>query len=179
MDGSGNLYAGNGYTDHTVTKLNSQATPIATWGTGGKYAAGVAYDGAGNIYVANYQDNSIQQYSTAGVPGISWTNLNNPWGMTINGGTLYAGGILNFKLTSYDLSGTFLNEWGLGSNCECVGVDGLGRIYAGGGGIVQRFNSSGLLQTQWNVPYCYGIGFDASNNIYIADFYNGVRIFSP
>lgn len=182
MDGSGNLYAANGGTDYSVTKLNSQATPVATWTTGGKYAAGVAYDGTSNIYVTNYENNSIQQYSTSGTLGNSWADSNSPYGLAVNGGLIYAGGDLatNTQLNVYNSSGVSQGGWAISALCTCLGVDGLERIYVGGDGLVQRFSTGGLLQTQWNVADCDGIGFDSSNNIYISDpDIESIRVFTP
>jgi len=152
VDGSGNAYVTGG-TDSTtfpgitggsaqstlggssdafVTKINAAGTAV-TWSTylgdsGDDVGTGIAVDGSGNVYVAGNTNST----SFPGVTGgsIQSTNAGN-------------GDVFVTKLNSTGTSvtwSTFLGDSDLDvTSFGCLGVDGSGNVYVGGGTLSTSF----------------------------------------
>src|SRR5215467_12246859 len=60
--------------------------------TGLSLPNGLAFDASGNLYVANYGDNTIEKFTPDGVGSVfANTGLNGPWGLVFDkAGNLYA-----------------------------------------------------------------------------------------
>lgn len=179
VDAFGNLYVSD-----TANDIIRRITPGGNVGTlaGAALAAdsvdgptnvarfnqprGIALDAAGNLYVADFGNDTIREISSAGVvttiagrPGIVGTQdgigtnalFNSPSGMTIDGaGNLYVVEVGNNTVRKIAPNGTVSTLAGLAG-------------YAGsqdGVGSAARFRSPG------------GITIDASGNLYVADFQN-------
>jgi sugar lactone lactonase YvrE len=72
---------------------NGQGAVFASTGANGPGPEGLAFDGAGNLYVANYWNNAIYKFAPNGSGGIfasTGSGYNDPFGLAFANGTLYA-----------------------------------------------------------------------------------------
>jgi kumamolisin len=126
------------------------------------YPSGVAVDGSGNLYVADYGNNQIREVTPGGVVSTPYGNLQGNFG-SANG----SGNNAYFK-TPND-----------------VAIDGSGNLYvADTGNSIIRKISNGYVSTlagggdQFNGPG--GIAVDGSGNVYVADSGNDtIREITP
>jgi len=176
VDGSGNVYVadyGNALVRKitpagVVTTLAGMAGVTGTnngTGTAARFngPAGVAVDGSGNVYVAEYDNNAIRKITRAGVvstlagrPGTSGTNngtgtaarFNSPVGVAVDAsGSVYVADTGNHAIRKISPAGVVTNLAGL------VGTSGTND----GVGAAARFNSP------------EGVAVDGSNYVYVAD----------
>ena len=176
VDGSGNIYVGNGA---HMTEFNPQATPVVTWApTFG--AIGVAVDVSNNVYVTDWTT-ILEKRSSSGAFLLEWTVPGYPYGITVDGSVLFIAGAGSHQLMTYDLAGTWpINQWSIATGGHGLAPDGLGNIYVSGVfGPAQRFTESGVLQTQWGNFSSMGIAVDSNHNVYVADINYGIYVFSP
>ncbi len=76
---------------------------------------GLAFDAAGNLFVSNYDDNSIQKFTSGGVSSVFATGLNGPLGLAFDSaGNLYAANYGN----------------GTGNTIVRFTPDGVGSVFA-------------------------------------------------
>ena len=184
VDGSGNIYIVDN-NNNVIRKVSTSGviSTVAGNGTGGysgdgaaatsaklQYPTGVAVDGSGNIYIADFNNNRIRKVSTSGV--ISTVAGNGTAGYSGDGGAA----------TSAQLFQPF-----------GVAVDGSGNIYIAeqGNNVIRKVSTSGIISTvagngtagysgdgaaatsaQLNIPH--GVAVDGSGNIYIVDLNNQV-----
>jgi prepilin-type N-terminal cleavage/methylation domain-containing protein len=176
IDGSGNFWVTDAY-NNRVQKLNSSGSwvltipsgcpdsdvPACPSGTGnGQFnnPDGIAIDSSGNIWVTDYNNNRVEEFSSsgsflmgigAGYSGVSGTigssgtgngQFNAPNGISIDSSGNVWVADLNSRVQEFNSSGTYLNQLGNGSN-GC----GLGQL---------------------NNPI--SIAFDASGNAWVTDW---------
>ncbi len=182
VDGSGNLYIAD-YQNSVVEKVTSSGTLsifAGVVGHGGPPTAGpatssdlspygVAVDGSGNVYVADYNNNMVEEVSSSGT-------------LSIIAGIVSGGAPTPGPATSSDLGSP-----------QGVAVDGSGNVYIAdaGNSVVEKVSSSGTLSifagvvgqsgaptpgpaTSSNLYYPEGVAVDGSGNVYIADAGNDV-----
>jgi DNA-binding beta-propeller fold protein YncE len=142
---------------------------------------GIAVDGAGNLYIADYNNNAIKEWAAANntVTTLVSSNLNNPYGVAVDGsGNVYIA----------DYGDNAIKVWSAHSNTvatlvpssaglngpAAVAVDGAGNVY-----IADYYNNAikkwtrandgltTLVGTGLNGPE--GVAVDAAGNVYIAD----------
>ncbi len=185
LDGSGNIYVTNQGYDYatgsyyfvtvyppvgssTGTLNESPTATIGGSNTGLSEPGGIAFDGSGNIYVSNYNNNTVTVYPpvgsstgtlnespTAAISG-SNTGLEGPARIAFDGsGNIYVTNLNNGTVTVYPPLGSStgtLNE----SPTAAIGGSNTG------------------------LSYPTGIALDASGNIYVTNFYNGtVTVYPP
>ena len=192
-DGAGNLYIAD-HDNHRIRRVDSTGT-ITTiagtreWGFGGDGGpavqaqldapAGVAIDGAGNLYIADLNSQRIRKVDYAGtittVAGLSElrgfggggfsgdgslaieAQLNTPTGVATDGAdNLYIADRNNNRIRKVDSTGVITT------------VVGSGEPGFGGGG----FSGDGGLATEAHLKLPYGVALDGSGNLYIADSRN-------
>ncbi len=209
-DTNGNIYVGGNFSipgqanANAVAKWNgsswsSLGSGLAGAGTDGKgpYVTAMAFDAAGNLYVAG-------DFSIAG--GVNATNIakwnGSSWstaGSGINGivsslsqdtqGNIYAGG--NFT-TAGNVSASGVAKWngnswaplgpGVGGTVSAIAADASGNVYAGGifttAGNTNALNVAKWDGARWS-PLGVGVGgpvsallFDKSENLYVAGTFN-------
>ena len=129
---------------------------------------GITIDAAGNMYIADEENNSIRKVSTSGIittiagngiagfnsDNIAATNaeLNYPTGVAIDAaGNIYISDYQNYRVR-------MINSSGIISTFAGAGIDG----YSGDNGPASNAKISGPL----------GVAVDASGNLYIADYIN-------
>jgi sugar lactone lactonase YvrE len=126
------------------------------------YPSGIAIDSSGNLYIADYSNNSIREVTPAGV-------VSTPYGSSAGqaGETNGAGGSARFNTPN------------------AVAIDNAGHLYVAdtGNNIIRKI-AGGVVTTlagannQFNDPA--GIAVDASGNVYVADTGNDtIRKITP
>jgi tripartite motif-containing protein 71 len=160
---------------------------------------GIALDGHGNLYVAEFDDNIIYRYSTSGKllaqwggPGSGPGQLGRPDKLAFDAqGDLYVtevgpayGG--NSRIQKFSPGGTPLAQWGTDGtrpgqfkNPIGIAVNQQGDIYVSeeGGDRVQRLSAIGQPLTQWGTlgsgpgqfNVPYDLTLDASGNVYVSE----------
>ncbi|GJQ58203.1 MAG: hypothetical protein SCALA701_10040 [Candidatus Scalindua sp.] len=182
VDLSGNIFIAD-YYNHRVRKVDTSGiiTTVAGNGTRGysgdgdtsvdarlNYPIGIAVDGTGNVYIADYYNNRIRKVDTAGIittvagngiRGYSGdggpaadAELYYPEGVALDtSGNLYIADGSNHRIRKVDVSGVITTVAGIGT-----------RGYSGDGGpadAAQLYKPS-------------GVSVDTIGNLYIADYYN-------
>ncbi|HZZ20828.1 MAG TPA: hypothetical protein VFE25_15750, partial [Opitutaceae bacterium] len=187
VDGSGNVYvadSGNSSirkisaSGAVTTFAGSSGSSGSSDGTGGaaRFNApeAVAVDTAGNVYVADTNNNTIRKITSGGTvttlagaagqtgssdgPGGS-ARFNGPYALAVDtNGNVYVADLFNATIRKIDTSGNVTTLAG------AAGKTG----FADGTGAVARFNQP------------YGIAVDSSGFVYVADTYNrAIRMVSP
>ena len=187
VDGAGNLYIADTY-NQRIRKVDSTGT-ITTVAGPGEFGflgdggpateallaapTGVATDGAGNLYIADRNNNRIRKVDSTGTittiagsgeygfdrGGFSGdggpateAQLAVPWGVALDGaGNLYIADSRNHRIRKVDSSGTITT------------VAGTGEFGFGGDG-------GPAVQARLDFPT--GVATDGAGNLYIADTYN-------
>jgi DNA-binding beta-propeller fold protein YncE len=148
---SGNPNTGNG----AVYALAPAATPtpITSWtsynGTTLSYPGGIALDSTGNVYVADSNNGMLEEFGPAGATMAAWSG---------NGSVAPVAVALDSSNNVYVADGNNAEIWVLGPG------------------------PSFTVSTSWYLPVnssfqngnlsFYGLAVDASNNVYVADYYN-------
>jgi DNA-binding beta-propeller fold protein YncE len=160
---------------------------------------GIALDGHGNLYVAEFDDNLIYKYSTSGKllaqwggPGSGPGQLGRPDKLAFDAqGNLYVtevgpayGG--NSRIQKFSPTGTPLAQWGTDgsapgqfNNPIGIAVDRQGNIYVSeeAGARVQKLSSLGRPLTKWGTPGSgpgqfnvpYDLALDTTGNVYVSE----------
>src|SRR5262245_4095061 len=92
------------------------------------------------------------------------------------------------RIAKFTSDGVLIKKWNTGAICRGIAVDSSDNVWVTSGNIgdsnylVQEFTSDGVLITQWNsagndgvnIPTYngYGMAFDSSGKLYIADTFN-------
>ena len=178
VDGSGNIYVANTW-DHTIRKITAAGVVTTLAGSAGvagsadgtgnaaRFAnpTGVAVDGVGNVYVADYSNNPIRKITVAGV-------------VTTLAGLAGGSG-------SPDGTGSAARFYQPGG----VAVDGSGNVYvADYGSTIRKITAGGVVTTLAGSPGVSGsadgtgsaarfyrpsgVAVDGAGNVYVADYYN-------
>ena len=135
----------------TIGLVNAQGTAAEF-----NYPSGVALDGSGNVFVADYSNNNIREVAPDGMVTTPYGSLTGKAG-TANG----SGNGALFK------------------SPNGVAVDGSGNIYVAdtGNNVIREMSngtSSTLVDTSYGLSGPQGITVDGSGNVYIADTGNDV-----
>ena len=187
VDGNGNVYIAD-YSNELVRKISPAGVVTSLAGTAGVAGtnngtataarfngpAGVAVDGSGNVYVADYQNHGIREITPAGVVttlagrlGTAGTNngtgtaarFNNPLGVAVDAsGSVYVGDSGNHAIRKITPGGVVTTLAGLvGTSGTNDGVGAAARFY-----------------------YPEGVAVDGSNYVYVADAGNScIRKVAP
>ena len=191
VDEAGNLYIADGV-NHRIRKVDAAGTITTVAGTGesGWWAGGfggdggpatearldtptgVTVDGAGNLYIAGFQNHRIRKVDAAGtITTVAGTGeggfggdggpatearLTWPCRVTVDGaGNLYIADLGNHRIRKVDAAGTITT----------VAGTGIG---------------DGWPATEAQLIWPYGVTVDGGGNLYIADTgYNRIRVLTP
>jgi sugar lactone lactonase YvrE len=188
FDASGNLY----FSDHNnnkVRKINTAgiiSTVVGT-GTAGYNNDGIsaitaqlngpsqlAFDAAGNLYIADFNNNRVRMVNTSGT--ISTVAGNGVSGYTGNGGPATAANLNHPAGLAIDAAGNlYLSDNGNGF-IRMVNTTGAISTIAGSGTSLPLNGDGGL--AKWaTFSSAMGLAIDFKGNLYIADEYNNaIRI---
>lgn len=151
-DGTGNLYVS--FSNHTIRKIDSSGTRVATLGTSWSNAPGsfmspkgIAVSGT-SLYVAEYS--RAQKLSLAGASELIYACLSDDDGYLLypqnlaldSSGNIYVSDFNNYRIQKFAADGTFLAKWG---------SQGTGNGY-------------------FNQPW--GLAIDVDGNVYVSDYQN-------
>ena len=181
-DGSGNLYIADTWNSR-IRKVNSAGTitTVAGDGTAGfsgdgaaataarlSYPSGVVLDGAGNLYIADWQNGRIRKVDTAGI--ITTVAGDGGVGFSGDGGAATAAQLSGPRGVAVDGSGNlYIADY---SNHRIRKVNSAGVISTVAGSGTAGFSGDGgaAMAAQLNFPS--GVALDALGNLYIAEWVN-------
>jgi NHL repeat len=184
VDSAGNLYLVDNYT--RIRKVSSGViTTVAGNGTGG-YSGdgvpatsasispwGVAVDGAGSLYIADFSNNRVRKVSGGIITTVAGTGVS---GFSGDGGPATSAQISYATSVAVDSTGNLY-----------IGDAGNYRIRKVAGGIISTIAGNGLYSysgdggpaTEAQLSYVSGLAADAAGNLYISDPGSGrVRVVS-
>jgi YVTN family beta-propeller protein len=189
QDQTGNYYVSDEL-KHRIRKITPAGTITTYAGTGicgynGEnipakkamlcYPAGLAFDSAGNLYVADSGSQRVRKISPKGtITTIAGSGVN---GYTGNGGPAISAALSGPRQIAFDSAGNiYISEL---TNNVIRKVDSSGTISLFAGSGVAGFGGDGGPATSATLYWPRGIAFDSSGNFYIADSNNRrVRIVS-
>jgi sugar lactone lactonase YvrE len=158
---------------------------------------GIAFDGAGYVYVADSQNDRIQKFSTDGRFVAKWGStgtgkgrFQHPWSIAVDStGNVYVTDALNSRVQKFSAGGQFLTQWGKAGSGDGqfslpagIAVDSSGMVYVSdyGNDCIQKFDSNGQFLSklgssgtgdgQFFAPA--GLAVDSAGNLYVADSEN-------
>ncbi len=190
LDAAGNMYIADTF-NYRVRKVatNGVITTVAGKGTYGysgdggaainaafRRITGVALDAAGNLYIADYQNQRIRKvvngvvttvagtgtvpYSGDGGPATS-AQIHDPLGVAVDSaGNIYIADELNSRIR------------------KVTAATGIITTVAGNG--TRGYSGDGGPATSGEVNWPYGVAVDGSGNVYVADYWNqAIRTLVP
>ncbi len=182
IDGSGNLYIADAL-NHRIRKVatNGIITTVAGNGTvnyggdGGPATAaslynpvGVAFDGTGNFYIADQQNQRIRKVATSGV--ITTVAGNGLFTFGGDGGAATAANLANPSGVAVDGTGNLYIADALNRRIRKVATNGIITTVAGNGTV--GFSGDGGAATAASLNNPVGVAVDGTGNLYIADALN-------
>ncbi|MFH1352591.1 MAG: LamG-like jellyroll fold domain-containing protein [bacterium] len=182
VDGSGNIYIAD-YYNHRIRKvdLSGYITTIAGNGSAGYsgdggtatsaqlyYPAGVAVDGAGNIYIADYNNKCIRKINTSGI--INTIAGTGTGGYSGDDGTATSAQLNDPRGVVTDSSGNVYIADSSNNRIRVISTSGIITTIAGTGTSGYSGDDGAATSAQLNWPT--GIAITSSGNIYIADATN-------
>jgi uncharacterized protein (TIGR03437 family) len=185
IDPTGNLYISDDY-NHAI-RMVSAATGIITTiagngspgfaGDGGPaskaqfyFPAGICFDSAGNLYIADEFNYRIRKINTAGIISTVAGNGNALGGAAIDGGQATATSIENPHAVTVDSAGNiYIAE---SNRIRKVDTSGIIHTYAGLAAGTFGFSGDGGLATAAEIAGPLGMAVDSYGNLFFADNQN-------
>jgi len=165
---------------------------LKSWGTKGEpftkfnSPLSLTTDPAGNIYVADKDNNRIQKFTSNGTHITSWGEegrengqFKSPFAIaTDSTGNVYVADTGNNRIQKFTSNGTYVTSWRVGVSQD-IAIDSSANVYVAdtGNNRIQKFTSNGTYITSWgeggskygqfNSPS--GVATDSTGNVYVAD----------
>ncbi|MBX2907117.1 MAG: Ig-like domain-containing protein, partial [Taibaiella sp.] len=184
MDAGGNVYFSD-FNNHVVRRISTSgiisrvAGNLANGysGDGGaatsaklKYPSGLAFDGAGNLYIADNGNHVIRKVTPTGI--ITTCAGTNIPGYTGDSAAATAARLNNPKNVHVDNVGNlYISDWG---NQVVRKVDAGGMITTLAGNGITGYSGDGGAATAAKLDHPYGITSDAAGNVYFSEYTNQV-----
>jgi sugar lactone lactonase YvrE len=130
--------------------------------------SGVAMDGSGNIYIADYENQRIREVNTTGI--INTVAGNGTGGYSGDGGNATAAELNGASGVAVDGSGNIYIADRQNQRIRKVNSSGIISTIAGNG--TYGYNGDGIAATTAELFGPVGVAADGSGNIYIADYDN-------
>jgi len=198
----------NGYT-LDMTTYSPGATYQRQWGSLGTgngqfyYPMGTVIDSNNDVYVADYNNNRVQKFNSAGTyiskfgtQGTGNGQFNNPAGVAVDSAdNVYVTDYKNNRVQKFNSVGTYLTQWGVvgAGNSQFdqpygIAIDASDNVYVSdeGNNRVQKFDSAGTYLLQWGTSGAgngqfngpCGVAVDPNGLIYVVDTNNSrIQIF--
>jgi len=187
VDATGYLYIAE-YGNNRIRKVSPSGiiSTVAGGGSGGDGGPatgaslngpwGVVMDTAGNLHVADTNNNRIRKVSPSGI--ISTVAGNGTLGFSGDGGSATSAALAHPANVALDAAGNlYIADTG-GAHVRKVGASGVISTVAGNG--AYRFAGDGGAAIGASISYPSGVALDAAGNLYIADMSNNrIRKVSP
>jgi hypothetical protein len=169
-----------------VTTNGSEATSVASgWANlaSGADARAIAIDASGNLYTANYGNNTVSKITPDGTLIEAWANVSNrPTSIAIDAnGNVYTANSIRNSVSKITPAGTVTQEWvRLGfSTAKRIVIGANGNIYtANFSNTVSKITPDGTMTEAWaSLPNTIGfneIAVDANGDVYTANSDNTV-----
>ena len=173
----------------TIQSANDFTLGVQYTGGGLNYPSGVAIDSLGNVWVTNYNANSVTEMSTvgsilSGTSGYTGGGLNSPYGIAIDSsGNAWVSNYVGNSVTKISNSGSILSG---ASGYTGGGLDGSAGIAIDGGGnvwvanlysnsVTKISNSGSILSggsgyTGGGLNGPAGIAVDGSGNVWVSNY---------
>jgi DNA-binding beta-propeller fold protein YncE len=208
VDPRGNVWVPDGWNSHFVIYA-PDGRLLETWGTkgsgegeflfenGGIGFAGVAFDGNGNMYVADSGNHRIQKFgpdrtfvAAWGSKGSERGQFRQPVALVVDaGGRVYVSDRGQGSVEVFDSDGAWLQRWdGLGKPVG-IAIDRDGTIWLADEGLGQviQFGPNGERLQTWimygggdgELLSPSGVAVDGQGRIFVSDRGNRVQIFAP
>jgi len=155
-------FAGNGTAGYSGDGGQVTAAEI-------NYSSWICFDAAGNLYIADSNNERMRIITTAGI--ISTFAGNGTQGYTGNGGQATAAEMSNPAGAAVDASGNLYVVESQSNIIRKINTSGIISIIAGNGTI--GYSGDGGSATAAELKEPAGVVLDAAGNVYIADFQNG------
>jgi hypothetical protein len=180
----GNLYeshqAGGNVLFSVVSQITLPAGTVTTYTTAGSPTldnpAGLAFDGSGNLYVADNGDGNIYKYPPGGGGGQLFATLpSGAVGLVFDGTNFYAAstgiGVIS-KITLGGTVSTFLS--GTIATPAGLALDGAGNLFVSdqGQNIIYKVTPAAEVSVYYSGPLLnapVGLAFDGAGNLYVAN----------
>jgi DNA-binding beta-propeller fold protein YncE len=165
--------------DDTIVKYDTVGNSLGVFAnTGLSDPRGLAFDSAGNLYVANYISNSLSKFDSQGnyLPAESIAmGLNFSLGVAVDAsGFIYVSNESSARLRKFDAAGNLLATSVTGNTPTALAFDNAGtlRVANRTGNTIASYDTnlnllSGTISTELNRPR--GLAIDTSGNIYAAN----------
>jgi sugar lactone lactonase YvrE len=166
-----------------LTPSNSGGGAVASFGYSAATAFGTGYSGpsnlnvdaSGNVYVPDYNNNTVREYTSAGtlVTATFGSGHNNPETIVADAsGNIYVLNSGGNNITKFSSAGASLGTFASGFNSPYgMAIDSSGNIYVAdyGNNRVKKYNSSGTLQLTItsNISGPSNVAIDASGNVFV------------
>jgi len=177
------------------TRQATQAQVVTQdWATLASSASpqGIAIDSKGNVYTANYNNNTVSKITAGGTVTQAWATLAsdaNPYAIAIDGsGNVYTANYNNSTVSKITPDGTVTQAWvTLESYAtpEGIAIDGSGNIYIANNNTntVSKITPDGTVTQAWATldPDAgpQSIAIDGSGNVYTSNNDNTVSKITP
>ncbi len=199
----------------TALGVDAPGTYVGTWGAYGSgdsqfyYPRGIAFDGDGNVYVVDSENDYVKKFSPDGTfiskfggYGSGPGQLDIPIDAGVDGdGNVYVLEFGNNRVSKFNSAGTFIMSWGnFGagdnqfSNGYGISVSQDGDVYVAdsGNNQIKRFTSTGVFVSKWGkadgttgngngeFDFPLGLEVDTDGTLYVADAGNArIQKFDP
>jgi sugar lactone lactonase YvrE len=172
----------------TVTQAGSTYVPASpvTLVTGLNYPAGVAVDGAGNVFIADYGNGVVQEWHAAtGTVSTLVTGLSGPQGVAVDGaGNVFIANTGKDAVEERNATTGTVSTLVTGLNGPVgVAVDGAGNVFIANAdqagprtGAVKEWNAATRTVSTLvsGVSHPGGVAVDAAGNVYFSDTFGRV-----
>jgi DNA-binding beta-propeller fold protein YncE len=181
----GNVYVTDGAA--IFSKYDANGKLLGSWSGGLTYTTGIAVDGQGNIYVANFEPPVIHKFTPDGNPSLTWTIADGigPVGLAVDlQGNLYVAlhRIHDHYIEKYDPQGKLLGTW---AKPDTAGGQIKAGPFTGPGGMAIDTNGDNYITDDeqahkydkdgnllYSIPKRCSIALDSQGNLYLV-FYEG------